>query len=291
MHPVGPRVKGFRQIPSKSLTVVTAVPKSSTVPTPSGTFLAVLSAFAHGSLFGVVHGSGTPSVLALHGWGRTGADFDTTLQDLDAVALDLPGFGAAPAPPEPWGAARYAKAVAEVLDEMATPVVVVGHSFGGRVAVHLAAAQPDRIAALVLTGVPLVRPPASSSAPRRPALSYRVARALHRRGLLADARMEEVRRRHGSPDYRATTGVMRDVLVQVVNETYEEQLDAVACPVELVWGGDDTEVPLAVAEAAAARLTAAGVASALTIVPGAGHFTPRTAPAELRAAIIRCCTP
>ena len=257
----------------------------------SGTFVAVLSAFADGRLFGSVHGSGAPgapSVLALHGWGRSGADFDAVLQGLDAVALDLPGFGATPPPSEAWGAAGYAMAIAPVLDELATPVVVVGHSFGGRVAVHLADARPERIAALVLTGVPLVKPPGAVTSASRPAAVYRVARALHRRGLFPDARMEALRRRHGSPDYRAATGVMRDVLVRVVNETYEEQLARLACPVELVWGDDDPEVPVAVAEAALAFLSAGlGI---LTVVPGAGHFTPRTAPVELRAAVTRCPT-
>ncbi|HUR23382.1 MAG TPA: alpha/beta hydrolase [Acidimicrobiales bacterium] len=252
----------------------------------------MLSAFASGRFFGTVHGSGRASVLALHGWGRTGGDFDAVLQDLDAVALDLPGFGATPAPPEPWGAAGYAEAVAPVLDELVSPVVVVGHSFGGRVAVHLAEVRPEGVAALVLTGVPLVRPPAASSSARRPHLSYRFARTLNRRGLLPDARMEALRRRHGSPDYRAATGVMRDVLVRVVNESYEGQLDAISCPVELVWGEDDNEVPVAVAEAAVARLRkSAGVGTgrvSLTIVPGAGHFTPRGAPGELRDAIVRC---
>ncbi|MDP9388251.1 MAG: alpha/beta hydrolase, partial [Actinomycetota bacterium] len=118
---------------------------------------AVLKAFAGGRLFGVAHGSGPASVLALHGWGRSAADFDAALAGLDAVALDLPGFGATPPPPQAWGGAEYAAAVAPVLDEMAPPVVVLGHSFGGRVAVHLAASRPPLVAGLVLAGVPLVR--------------------------------------------------------------------------------------------------------------------------------------
>jgi pimeloyl-ACP methyl ester carboxylesterase len=241
----------------------------------------VLRAFASGRIFGEAWGSATPSVLALHGWGRSGKDFAATLDGLDAVALDLPGFGATPAPPEPWGAAEYAAAVAPVLDEMAPAVVVLGHSFGGRVAVHLAAARPERVAGLVLTGVPLVRRPGAAG--RRPAPAYRLARALHRRGLLGDARMEALRRRYGSADYRAAAGVMRGVHVRVVNETYEDQLAAVSCPVELVWGDDDTEVPVAVAESARGLLAAA----TLEVLAGAGHDTPRTAPAALREAVQR----
>jgi len=89
-------------------------------------------------------------VLALHGWARSHKDFDATLAPadgatLDAVALDLPGFGARRSP-EVWGAAEYAAFVAGVLDEMAAPVVVLGHSFGGKVAVALAVQRPRRCA-------------------------------------------------------------------------------------------------------------------------------------------------
>jgi pimeloyl-ACP methyl ester carboxylesterase len=95
--------------------------------------------------------------------------------------------------------------------------------------------------------------------------------------------MERLRQRYGSPDYRAARGVMRDVHVRAVNETYEDQLAAIACPVELVWGDDDGDVPPAVARAACALLPRA----TLTKVPGAGHLTPLSAPDALRAAVER----
>jgi pimeloyl-ACP methyl ester carboxylesterase len=239
----------------------------------------MLQAFAAGRLFGAAYGSKQPWVLALHGWRRDHGDFTAALDGLDAVAVDLPGFGATPPPPEAWGSAEYAAAVEQVLDEMATPVVVLGHSFGGRVAVHLAVRRPDAVSALVLTGVPLIRRVGAGRAPR----SFRWAKALHRRGLLGDGRMDELRERHGSADYRAAQGVMRDVFVRVVNESYEEQLAALRCPVELVWGDDDTETPLPVAEEAAGLLADA----TLSRLSGAGHMTPLTAAADLRAAVLR----
>jgi pimeloyl-ACP methyl ester carboxylesterase len=198
---------------------------------------------------------------------------------LAAVALDLPGFGATAPPPAAWGAADYADCVAAVIDEMAVPVVVVGHSFGGRVAVHLAASRPELVRGLVLTGVPLLR----VRPPRRPARGYRLVRRLHRAGLVGEDRMEAARQRYGSADYRAVQGVMRQVHVTAVAETYEDQLAAIGCPVSLVWGDDDAEVPLAVAEAAAAQLAVAE----LTVCPGAGHLTPLTVPGVLRAAVER----
>ena len=84
------------------------------------------------------------------------------------VAPDLFGFGATPPPPEAWGSAEYARPLLPLFEEpgvLADRVVVVGHSFGGRVAVHLAPLVPDRIERLVLHR----RAPARSPGPTGPA--------------------------------------------------------------------------------------------------------------------------
>jgi len=228
-------------------------------------------------LFGERFGPAAP-VLALHGWGRSRLDWAGVLSSTGGLALDLPGFGATPPPAQAMGAAGYAAAVEPVLDAPGGPLVIVGHSFGGRVAVHLAARRPEAVAGLVLAGVPLVRLPG----PRpRVAWRYRVVRAARRLHLVPEEVLERARRRHGSADYRAASGVMREVLVRVVGESYEEQLAAIGCPVHLVWGESDRVVPPAVAERAA-RLLAR---PSLSLVPGVGHDVPAQAPAALAAAV------
>jgi len=246
----------------------------------------VLRTFAEGRLFGSVTGSEAPRVLALHGWARSHRDFDAVVAGdgpapLPALALDLPGFGASPPPPAAWGAEAYAELVGSVLDEMGSPVVVLGHSFGGRVALHLAIARPEVVHALVLTGVPLLHP-LGRRAPVAP--TYRLTRRLHRWGIVSDAAMEASRQRFGSADYRAAQGIMRQVLVRAVNETYEAQLDAAGCPVHLIWGADDTVAPLEVAERALTRLGQGD----LSVHPGVGHLTPLLIPSALRAAVVSC---
>ncbi len=242
-----------------------------------------LRAFADGALFADATGSGPPRVIALHGWARRGADFRSALAGLDALAVDLPGFGASPPPQEVMGAEGYAAQVAGLLEGIERPPVLVGHSFGGRVAVCLAARYPERVGPLVLTGAPLVRIAPS----RKPSLSYRAARALNRVGILGDERMERTRREQGSADYRAARGVMRDILVKVIHESYEPQLRALSSPVTLLWGSADREAPLDVARKAADVIAGAGGRVELEVLEGIGHLVPVQAPDSLRAAIDR----
>ncbi len=250
----------------------------------------MLKSFAGGALFGGGWGEGTPTVLALHGWRRTHDDFtpvsraaaDLPGGPLSALGPDLPGFGATPPPPEAWGSEEYARHLLPLFEEpgvLADRIVLVGHSFGGRVAVHLAPLVPDRIERVVLTGVPLLDREGRRA---RPPHAYRLARRLHRLGIVGDERMEAMRQKRGSPDYRAARGVMRGVFVRVLAEQYVDQMAAMPCPVDLVWGDGDTETPLEVAVRARPMFPSAR----LVTLPGVGHLTPTEAPRALAGVIL-----
>jgi pimeloyl-ACP methyl ester carboxylesterase len=221
-------------------------------------------------------GDGPPQIIALHGWARSGADFAPILAGTDSLALHLPGFGTTTPPPEVWGSREYAELVAAALPA-GGPFVVVGHSFGGRVAVRLAAAHPELVRALVLTGVPLIR----ATPPPSPALSLRLAKRLHAAHLLPRSVLDWLRRRRGSADYRSADGVMRGVLVRVVNEDYRDDLSAIAAPVHLVWGEHDDAAPLA-----GARLAAELLGVEVETVLGAGHLLEGALADAVRGAVL-----
>jgi pimeloyl-ACP methyl ester carboxylesterase len=130
--------------------------------------------------------------------------------------------------------------------------------------VRLAARHPELVSGLVLTGVPLVR----LTAARKPALGFRIIKALARMGLVSKKALEAQRRKRGSADYNAASGVMRDVLVRVVNETYDDDLARLKMPVRMVWGENDPAAPAAAADAAS-KLVPRG---SLRVVAGAGHL-------------------
>jgi pimeloyl-ACP methyl ester carboxylesterase len=245
----------------------------------------VLRAFADGALFGEQIGSATPLVLGLPGWQRTHADLTPILQaasphPISGIVLDLPGFGASPPPPDGWTTTQYAEALRPVLDECADPVVLLAHSFGGRVALRLAHAMPDRIAGLVLSGVPMwpADRPRARSAP-----GFRLIRALRHAGVVSEARLDAAREHYGSADYRAATGVMREVLVRAVGDSYDEDLEAITAPISLVWGETDTAAPVALAE----RAVALGQHVQLEVLAGLDHLAPIRNPSPFTAALER----
>jgi len=237
-----------------------------------------------GDLFAWQYGEEPIQVVAFPGWMRTVADFQSVLQGLPALAVDVPGFGGVhPPPPTAWSTADYAQALLPVLEELPDPVVVLGHSFGGRIALQLAATRPELIRALVLTGVPqLCARPAS-----KPSARLRMIRTLRKSGLITERRLEAWKKRHGSEDYRRAQGVMRDVLVKAVNENYEDQLQGLKVPVDFVWGASDTVVP--VAEAGVAIQLVRDDLASLNVLEGIGHLTPLEAPSALREAVRRMC--
>lgn len=242
----------------------------------------MLTSLAGGSILAERFGDGPVSVIALHGWGRTGHDFAPVLTKRDALAVHLPGFGPAPAPTTPWSPADYAMWLADGIDATAPPVIV-GHSFGGRVAVRLAALRPECVGALVLTGVPFGR----VGAAKKPPWSLRVAKKLNAVGIVSDKRVNALRHRFGSADYRASQGVMRDVLVTAVNEDYFDDLSRIPHPTHLVWGEGDQPAPVALAHRAHSVLPH----STLTVVSGSGHLLDQALYQALDTAIDQALIP
>jgi pimeloyl-ACP methyl ester carboxylesterase len=255
-----------------------------------------LRSLAQGTIFADVGGSGWPLVVGLHGWGRDRADIAAAVEGLPGTVavLDLPGWGNSPPPPEAWGAREYAAAIALVVDELVADItkktgepdaeaggagraLLVGHSYGGRVAVCLAAERPELVWGLVLAGVPLLR---RTGPPGKPALGFRIVRRLHRWHLVSDARMEALRQRYGSADYAAAQGVMRQVLVRSVGESYDAELAQLRCPVAMVWGALDTAAPVEMAQRAEALIP---TPSTLDVVEAVGHDVHTARPDLLRS--------
>jgi pimeloyl-ACP methyl ester carboxylesterase len=188
-------------------------------------------------------------MVLLHGWGGNRESLrgiGTLFEQTHTVhLLDLPGFGEAPPPPPDWDTVRYADLVEGYLvDRCPGTVIVVGHSFGGQVAVRLAARRLAQIRGLVLMGVPRLPRPFYSPLRLR-ASGIRWLRRVLRiaRFMVGSKPLDWHTRRFASKDYREA-GPMRSVLVRSVNENLTASARAVTCPTLLLWGADDKETPV-----------------------------------------------
>ena len=217
-------------------------------------------------------GHGTPVVI-LHGWGASTAAVapihDLLEPHFDTLSIDLPGFGESDEPPEAWGSPEYASLVERLLAELAIErPVLIGHSFGGKLSILLGA--KGIASTLVLIDAAGIR------GRRGPGwylkvYSYKLARRLAAipglKGLL-DPHVERARNRSGSSDYRNASGLMRRILVKVVNEDVRDQLPKVTVPTLLIWGENDDATPVANGRLMERLIPDAG----LVVLESAGHY-------------------
>jgi len=199
-------------------------------------------------------GSDRPDALHLlwgHGWGQSAMALQPMAESLASFAystlIDFPGFGASPPPPGAWGTADYADAVAEWLQTQ--PLrrrVWIGHSFGGRVGIRLAARHPQLVGAMVLIASAGLRPKRPLRVATQTFLKvkfFKLAKALLGEG----PAVEKLRRWLGSIDYYKA-GPLRPVLVKAINENLSEDAARVKCPVLLLYGEQDTITPVEVGQ-------------------------------------------
>ncbi|GAA2010478.1 alpha/beta hydrolase [Microbacterium ulmi] len=116
-----------------------------------------MSTFEHAGATLVVeeHGAGPRSIVLLHGIGMGRTVFGDLVailrDDYRTLAIDLPGYGAAPEPPRTPTIERTADLVAALLRERALgDVTLVGHSMGSQVAAEVAVRHPSLVDRLVL---------------------------------------------------------------------------------------------------------------------------------------------
>jgi len=227
-----------------------------------------------------VSGEAGEPLLLLHGWGGRGESFLPVTRDFQRThrvyAVDFPGHGRSDEPDEPWSVTEYMEYIHAFLAERRLERVdIIAHSFGGRVAILLAATYPECVGKMVLTGAAGI-PPRKTGRKTFRSCVYRVLRSLVRSGaaraLLGEERMalwqESLVQTFGSRDYRELTPSMRRTLSRVIGQDLTGYLERIKAPTLLIWGEEDTETPLWMGRLMAERIPDAGLVS----WPGCGHF-------------------
>ena len=172
------------------------------------------------------------TILFLHGWGSNKEimkqAFSQTFPHYKHLYIDLPGFGLSSVN-EPIATEDYASIVKAFLQELGlTPLMIVGHSFGGKVATLL---MPETLVLLSSAGV---------LAPK----SFNVKCKIVLFKLLKPFFPLSFYRFFATKDVDGMSSVMYEILKKVVNEDFTEHFQKCTSKAYLFWGKEDKATPL-----------------------------------------------
>ena len=195
-----------------------------------------------------------PPILIIHGWGReiSGKKYIVIKQLLEKEGYvvfvpDLPGFGSSPLHKEALEFDDYIDFIHTFINKKKLlKVILIGHSFGGRLAIRFAALFPEKVHALILTGASGIPHPLPSIKKKivfvitkilRPiffippiSFFYRFFRKLTYYSI-------------GEMDYYKA-GRLSETFKNVYQVNILSDLPSIKVPTLLIWGHDDTVIPL-----------------------------------------------
>ena len=240
-------------------------------------------------IFSTEAGSG-PLVVLLHGQPGTHEDLGALADRLSScstvVSIDRPGYGGSGS--SPCSIAHQVEVLAGLLQARREgPALVVGHSFGGAVALVLAADRPDLVSGVVLLGsvggagsivasdqllaLPLLGEVVSWSVlTAYGVIAPALARIGSRRALEANVPIAPTR----STTRHLATFVSEQRSLLAERKAIESAIAKVRCRALVIHGALDAIVPLSAGIDLAARIPG----SRLVVLDHAGHLLPRDEP-------------
>ena len=240
-----------------------------------------------------VRGSGSTTVLFIHGVGPAGAAWDLVTQGLAdacrAFVLDFPGFGKSERGNATGSVDDAATLVHRVLHAQGytEALPIVGHAYGGLVALAFAARFPSHVTKLALISTAGFDSNPAAILERRDRITEAGWDADTADDWLRAGLVEDLAEAHFAAMRDAAAAVDADVIsgcfASSARRVLLEEACAIEAPTLLVRGSDDPLVRETDVQILAARLAGAEVIS----TPGVGHWPSLEAPDELRAELVR----
>jgi 4,5:9,10-diseco-3-hydroxy-5,9,17-trioxoandrosta-1(10),2-diene-4-oate hydrolase len=244
--------------------------------------------------------AGSPTVVFIHGGGPGSSAYSNYKLNLPAIvaaghhviAPDLPGFGLSDKPDDiDYTSTLMRESLRELLLARGVgPVVLLGNSFGGGVALEYALAHPESVRALVLVAPAGLADPATywsqteggkaflgyaSEGPGDEARFRELMYLLvHTAGSINDALVSE--------RYPIALIQPRRVFTSACIEPSWDRLHEIECPVLCFWGGDDRFIP----PSHALMLMEQALDVKLVMSNGAGHWYHLELPADFNREVI-----
>ncbi len=232
-------------------------------------------------------------IIILHGWGSRVEKWLPFKKELERAGFEvflphLPGFGKTVPPKKSWGVSDYAHWVQDYIKENSLKnYFLVGHSFGGRIAIKIASRNPAGLTGLTLVNSAGIKP--------RKTLKRLAFLVLAKIGKIffflppfcffkswAKWMLYKLAR---EKDYYQAKGMMRKTLKKVLSEDLRADLKKIKIPALILWGEKDKMTNLA----DGILMNNLIKNSSLITFPEAGHDLPLKFPKKTAGGIIKFC--
>lgn len=248
-----------------------------------------------------------PPVLFVHGLGGSWRNWLENIpffaESHRVVALDLPGFGLSPAPPEPVSMAAYGDCLLAFADRVGLPAetALIGHSMGGFISTEAVLKAEDRFSSLVLAsaaGVSFATMRESRKAVigllvrmMLPIANQRMERNLGRKrlreasfaGVIAHPNLISREMLWELGSYAVNSQSLIEAAYALAGYDTREQLAKIDLPTLIIWGEQDWLVPVTAAWEYNRRIAR----SELSIIHDCGHMVELERPARFNSEVER----
>jgi pimeloyl-ACP methyl ester carboxylesterase len=235
-----------------------------------------------------------PVLILLHGTGGSGEGWARNIGPLSTAfhvyALDQIGFGHSDKPPMDYKVATYVDFLHEFMRVLGVPrATIVGQSTGGWIGASFAIEHPEMVEKLVLADSTDLPPAggASANAPKPVDFSYAslaatrsaLERFFYNQQLVTD---ELVRRTFQNHIQIGDGYTIQRLLANRQAEYLGDSLRSIHAPTLIIWGKEDSILPVSHAE----RFHAAIPSSQVMIIDDAGHVVQIEKPSEFNKAVL-----
>lgn len=216
-------------------------------------------------------------ILLLHGWGGNieslkGLQENLSEQGYRVTNISLPGFGNSEAPATAWSLKDFSLFLEELILELKLQKpIIIGHSFGGKIAMKLSLDHPNLISKLILINTSGIKQKNSL----KKGISKSVSKLI---GPLLPNSAKRLLYKYvlGETDY-VNSGAMKATMAKIVEEHLDDKVANIEVETLIIWSSDDTYVPLWMGE----KLNELIPNSSIKVIEGATHGLPLTDPKKV----------
>ena len=193
------------------------------------------------------------AVLILPGWGTTVNTYMPIINLMSTYStvycLDMPGFGESEEPNTSWNLDNYVTLVINFIkNQNIQEVDLIGHSNGGRIIIKLMSQKNlnFKVNKIILIGSAGIVHKKTLSQKLKIKISKICKKILELKPIKAICPnlISKLKNSFGSEDYRNASPVMKETLVQLIDQDLRELLPNISVPTLLIWGENDTATPI-----------------------------------------------